>query len=169
MRTILKVIDYVTELAARAASWLCVVLILLMSYEVIMRFVFRKPSMWAFETSIMLGTCIYVIGWSYVQRHRGHIKVEIIYEHLTSRGKVLLDVVGHLIFLFPLFVIFTYASFDAAWEAWELNERMVLTRWYPPFAPLRTVVVIASFLLLLQSFANFFRDFYFLVRNKNYD
>jgi len=142
---------------------------LLMASEVILRFTLNKPTMWIFETSLMLGVCIYVLAWSYVQRHRGHVRVELIYMLLKTRGRALLDVIGHLIFLFPLFIIFTYVSGQAALESWAINERMIYSRWYPPFAPIRTVIVIASFLLLVQSFAVFVRDVHLLIRGKAYD
>ena len=134
-----------------------------------MRFVLNNPSMWVLETSMMLGATIYVLGWSYVHRHRGHIRVDVFYMHLPPRGQAVVDIIGQLLFFFPLFIVFTYSAFDWAGEAWAVNEKMVKTYWYPPFAPLRTLIALASVLLLFQGAANFFRDFYLLVRNRQYD
>ena len=168
MRKTLNIIDRVSDLSGKAVRWLCVFLVALITFEVIMRFVFRNPTMWAFETSMILGVIIYVFAWSYVQRHRGHIRVEILYAALPPRGQAMIDVIGHILFFFPLFIVFTYASIGEAWESWITNERLTLTQWYPPVAPLRTLVAIASVLLLLQGAATLFRDAYQLIRNKSY-
>ncbi len=161
-------IDTLSELSGKTVRWLVVILVGLITLEVIMRFIFRNPTMWAFETSMILGVIIYVFAWSYVQRYRGHIRVEILYEALPPRGQALIDVIGHLLFFFPLFIVLTYASIGEAWESWVMNERSTLTQWYPPVAPLRTAVAIACLLLLLQGAATLFRDAYQLIRNKSY-
>ena len=168
MRKILRIIDQISELAGNSVRWLCIFLVALLVFEVTMRFVFRNPTMWAFETSMIAGVVIYVFSWSYVHRHRGHIRVEILYAALPPRGQAMIDVIGHILFFFPLFIVFTYVSVGEAWESWVTNERLTLTQWYPPVAPLRTLVAIASLLLVLQGAATFIRDAYQLVRNKSY-
>lgn len=169
MRTIIRAIDFTSEWAGRAVRWLCVALVLVITQEVFMRFVLNNPSMWVLETSMMLGATVYVFGWSYVHRHRAHIRVDVFYVRLPPRGQAIVDIIGQLLLFFPLFIVFTYGALDWAKEAWVTNERMVKTYWYPPFAPLRTLIALASILLLLQGAANFFRDFYLLIRNKPYD
>ncbi len=169
MRTVLKVIDSISDRTGKIVSWLSVVLVILITVEVTQRFVFNSPSMWGFETSMMVGTTIYVIGWSYVLRHKAHVRVDVIYARLSRRVQAAIDVIGYLIVFFPLVIVFTYAATDWAVRAWEINEKMINTLWYPPFAPLRTVVAIAAVLLLSQGLANFIRDLYLLIRNKPYD
>ena len=80
-----------------------------------------------------------------------------------------IDVVGTLFLFFPLIVVLTDAAITNAWEAWVHKERLEQTFWYPPAGPLRTVVALGFILLVLQGAAIFFRDLYFVVRNKSYD
>ena len=169
MRIILRIIDTTSDWAGRSVRWLAVFLVLVMTTEVIMRYVFNNPTMWAFETSIMLGATIYAIAWSYVYRHRANVRVDVIYTHLSPRVKGIIDVVGTLFLFFPLIVILTDASITNAWEAWVNKERLEQTFWYPPSGPLRTIVALGFILLALQGGANFFRDLYFVIRNKSYD
>jgi len=169
MRIILKVIDAISDWSGRSVRWLAVFLIAVMTTEVIMRYVFNHPTMWAFEISIMLGATIYALAWSYVHRHRANVRVDVIYTHLSPRVKGIIDVVGTLFLFFPLIVILTGASIANAWEAWVNSERLEQTFWYPPSGPLRTIVALGFILLALQGGANFFRDLYFVIRNKPYD
>ena len=169
MKTILKIIDRISDRTANVACWLCLALVLLMTYDVVMRYVFTAPTMWAYESSLMLGATIYALGWSYVLRHHGHIRVDVIYTNLSLRGKSIINVVGTLLFFFPLTIALIYRSGVWAWQAWLGNEKMVETYWYPPAGPLYTVIMIGFLLLLLQGGAEFFRDSYLLIRNKTYD
>ena len=169
MRAILRVVDSISEWTGKAVRWLCVALVLVMTYEVTMRYVFDAPTMWAYETSVMIGGSIFVLGLAYVHRHRGHIRVDVFYEHLSPKGKAIIDVIFASLFLFPLLIILIDASVSYMWRAWLIGEKSVETYWYPPAAPFRTAVAIGFCLFLLQCLAQFVRDLYLLVRNKPYD
>ena len=169
MRSILRTIDNINDRVGSVARWLCPALVLLITLEVTRRFVFNSPSMWAFETAMMVGATLYVFGWAYVHRHRAHVRVDVFYAHLPRRLQALVDVMGNIFLFFPFIIMFTLAAVNKAKYAWAVNERMEETVWYPPFAPLRTVIAIALILLVLQGAANFYRDFYVLIRNKPYD
>ena len=169
MRAVLRVIDSISEYTAMMGRWLALALVLVMSYEVIMRYVFGTSNIWAHELPMMLGASLYALGYAYVQRYRGHIRVDILYARLSRRGRAIIDVFGALVFLFPIMIIVIYASIMAAEFAWVRDERWTLSIWFPPLAPLRTVIAAGFCLLLLQSGAQFIRDLHILIRNKPYD
>lgn len=169
MKTILKTIDSISEWGGRTVQWLSAVLVLVMTFEVIMRYVFSSPTLWAFETAVMLGATIYVIGWAYAQRHHQHVRVDVFYTRLSPRGKAIIDVIGMLFFALPVLILMIINSFNYAVEAWVKKERLDLTIWYPPSGPLRTIIAIGFILLTLQCLAQLFRDFRILLRSKPYD
>jgi TRAP-type mannitol/chloroaromatic compound transport system permease small subunit len=169
MRKVFRTIDTINERMGSAARWLCPALVLLITLEVFRRFAFNSPSMWAFETSMMIGATIYVFGWAYVHRYRAHIRVDVFYNRLPRRMRALVDVLGNLFLFFPYIIVFTYQAGKWTKYAFEVNEKMQETGWYPPFAPLRTVLTIGMVLLLVQGIVNFIRDFYLLIRNKSYE
>ena len=169
MRTIVRVIDAISEWTGKATRWLCVALVGVMTFEVIMRYVFNAPTIWAPETSMMLGATIFAVGWAYIHRHQAHVRVDVIYRLLSPRQRAIIDVVFTLLFLFPFVIILTYYAADKMWQSWAIGEKMIETYWYPPAGPLRTVVFLGFFFLALQSVAGFIRDLYLLVRNKPYD
>ena len=166
MRAILRVIDSISEWTGKAISWLAVALVMVIVYEVVMRYVFNAPTVWAYETSVTLGGTVYVMGWAYVHRHHGHVRVDVVYTRLSSRRKAIIDAICALLFLFPLLYILLDASASFTWHAWSVNERLIVTYWKPPAAPFRTIVMIGLSLLTLQCVAQFIRDLYLLIRNK---
>ena len=166
MRNVVNVIDSIVEQAGKTIRWLCVVLVLVMAYEVTTRYGFNAPTMWAYESCIMIGAAIYSIAWSYTHRHDAHIRVDIFYMRLSPKGKAIVDVAGDLIFLFPLVIILIGISSAWTWRAWLTSEVMAETYWYPPSAPLRTVVTLGFCLFALQGLANFTRNLFLLIRSK---
>jgi len=169
MRKLLKVIDTISEWSGRLGRWFTLFLVLVMVYEVISRYAFHRPTMWAYETSIMLGCALYALGYSYVQCHRAHVRVDVFYIRLSSRGKAIIDVIGGVIFFLPLIIMLTDTSWLWMIKAWKIKEKMFETYWFPPAYPLRTAVALGFALLAMQGLAQLFRDFYQLIRNKAYD
>ena len=169
MRNILRVVDAISEWTGKIVCWLALVLVLVMTYSVIMRYVFRMPLMWAYETSIMLGAAIYVLGWSYALKRNVHVRLDIFYVRLSSRWKAIIDVAGTILVLFPLFFLLIQSATRYAWVAWEINEKLTETYWYPPAAPIRTVVALGFILYAFQAMAELIRNLYILIRNKSYD
>jgi len=166
MRTIVRVIDSISEYTGMVVRWACLALVLVLCFEVTARYVFDAPTMWSFETSSMLGGTIAVLGWSYTHKHGGHVRVDVFYSHLPPRGQAILDIALTLLFFFPLLFSFTYVAWNRMWFSWEMGEVMARSNWYPIIGPIRTVVVLGLFLFALQGVSQFIRDLYRLIRNK---
>jgi TRAP-type mannitol/chloroaromatic compound transport system permease small subunit len=54
MKKMLGIIDSISQWNARIFQWLTVALILLLSFEVMMRYVFNRPTIWVMQTSMMV-------------------------------------------------------------------------------------------------------------------
>jgi TRAP-type mannitol/chloroaromatic compound transport system permease small subunit len=169
MIKILKTIDAISDQAGKIMCWLATLLVALVSSEVIMRYLFNSPTMWNYETSMMVGGSLFAMGWAYALRHHSHVRVDIFYTRLSPRGRAVIDVLGALLLFFPLMAMFTSVSTAWAWQAWEIMEKSVETYWYPIIAPFRTMVAIGFMLITLQGIARFIRDLHLLVRNRAYD
>ncbi len=169
MRTIIRSIDSISEWTGRSVSWVCVVLILVLCYEVLMRYVFNSPTFFAHELSTMIGGTIAALGWTYTHRHHGHVRVDVIYTHLTPRGKALIDVILTVLLFFPLLAVLIMNSTESLLFAIKMGEVLRGSFWYPPAWPIKMVMVVGLSLFALQGMAHFIRDSYLLIRNKPYD
>ena len=169
MKKILKVIDSISEYTGKIFSWACVALILILSYETMMRYVFDAPTNWAHLVGMMLGGTIIFMGWGYTHVHQKHLRIDVLYVKLAARKKAAIDVVFALIFLFPLLYVLINTSFSWMVKSWVTHEVRIESWWYPPAAPFRTVMVVGLCIFTFQCLAQFFRDVYLLVRNKPYD
>jgi len=169
VKILLKVIDFISEWTARVFCWSGVVLILVLVYEVTARYVFNAPTIWAGDVTCMLTGTIIILGLAYVSKHHGHIRVDVFYTHLSPRGKAIIDVVGALMFLFPLLILLIKTSILKILFSWSMHEKLMFSHWYPPATPMRAVMFLGLFLFALQGVAEFIRDLHLLIRNKAYD
>ncbi len=166
MRAIVRVIDSISEYTGKVICWACVALIVVLVYEVTARYVFNAPTIWAHETSCMLGGTIVALGWAYTHRHHGHVRVDVFYMHLSPRGKAITDVLCAFFLLFPLLAILAYTAAEFMWVAWSKGEVLIESYWYPPSGPIRTVTFLGLCLFAFQGVTQFIRDLYLLIRNK---
>jgi len=169
MKSILRVIDAISDYTGNIAQWLSVGLVLIISYETIMRYIFSISTLWEYETVSMMGAALYGLAFAYVMRHKLNVRVDVIYSHLPRRVQAGVDSIGMLVAFFPVMALVAITAVQTAQRAFEIDERMAITGWYPPAAPLRTVLAVGFVLLLLQGLVVFIREFYYLIRNKAYD
>ena len=166
MRTYLRVVDNINEWLGQAAKWLLLVLVGVVFIDIVARYVFSIGLVWTYETAQMMGASINVLGWGYVRLHRSHIRIDVIYNKFSEKTRVILDIVFTIVLFFPVFFIFAYTAWNWAVFAWIENESMIMSHWYPPAAPMRTVIITGLILLFLQFVAETIRDIYFLTYGK---
>lgn len=169
MKTLLRLIDGISQWNARIIQWLCVLLIVVLCYEVTMRYVFNSPTVWVMQTGMMIGGAIVVLGWSYVHQQGAHVRVDVLYGRLSRRWQSLINLVGALAFFFPFVGLLTYRAGVQMLYSWNMGERMRETAWYPPAYPIRAIVFLGLALFLLQGIAVFIRDLRTLTMEKDRD
>ena len=169
MRKLVRIIDAISGYAGGLMKWFAFALILVVVYDVVLRYVFNAPPVWAYDMVVMIGATLYVLAWAYTHRYHGHVRVDVIYAHLSPRKKAIIDAAGTLFLVFPLLAFLIKESFRWMWRSWEISERFMETYWYPPVAPFRTIIMLGFCLLLLQAIAELTRNLYFVAKNRPYD
>ena len=149
--------------------WGVLALVLILCYEVTARYVFDNPTIWAHESSMMLGVFLVTIGWSFVHLRKGHVRVDVFYARMSPKVRAMVDIGCFLVFFLPLMLVLIYASGVMAWEAYIFDEVLMASFWYPPALPIRLVVVIGLSTFLLQGLADFARDVHLVLKGAPID
>ena len=153
----------------RIFAWLIVPLILAIVYDVMMRYVFNAPTIWSYDLSYMLGGVMMLIGLSYVQSKRAHVRVDVIVSKFTPRVQSLLNLIFQAVFFFPLVAVLVKISFDKALYAWQIHEISRLGMWHPTMIPFKTLMCLAFVLLLLEGLGQFIGDIGLLRKEWHHD
>jgi TRAP-type C4-dicarboxylate transport system permease small subunit len=139
---------------------LCCILLLFMAalvtWDVFMRYAFKKPSFWADEVSEYTLAAIASLGFCYTLKLRRHISVDIIVERMPRRVKNYLSIATSIL-SFLCFVILAVLSFQLWWEAILIGQTTYTTL-AVPFAFLYGYVFVGMLMLVLQSLSNIFAD-----------
>ena len=139
-------------------------MMVILVWEVFMRYGFNAPTFWAHETSQYFFGAHFIIGGAYALRWGSHVSVDILYGRLPPRAMALLD-----LFTWLLFYIFCAVLLGRGWEAaWTSVTRWEHTYspWGPPLWPLRLTIPLAAVLVLLQGLTKTINDFYTVITGR---
>ena len=164
MEKFLQLIDRVCDAIGKWASFLVVVLTVSIGYDIFMRYFFAKPTFWAYDMTIMLFGAYSILGAAYCHYHDGHVRMDLIYGGLSSRGKATVDVICYIFLFFHLFTILLYKCGEYAIWALMHGERASGSVWRPPLAPFKLTVAFGLLLFLLQGIVQFLKSFRIVLR-----
>jgi TRAP-type C4-dicarboxylate transport system permease small subunit len=120
----------------RALYWVSAVAILvsslILTYEVLMRYVFKIPTIWEIESAIYLGVMATFLGSAYGLKDGAHINIDVVVRALSPSTRRRLEVVTSLMALvFTAYV--AYKGWALFWEAFSKGWRSE-SLWGPPLA-----------------------------------
>lgn len=155
-RSLLKIIDSISEWAGKCTSFLILPGIAVLAWEVISRYALNQPTMWAHGTSQRLFAIYYVLGGAYVLRYKDHVNVDLIYSRFPLRTKAILDLITSLAFFAFCGVLLWQGLGFALTSLSQLEPDD--TPWRAPVYPVKLMIPVGALLILLQGLANFSRN-----------
>ena len=151
IKSILDAVDKVSVWAGKAVSWLLLVLIFALTYDTFMRYLFRAPTVWAFDISYMLGGTIMLMGMAWVTVRREQVRVDILYTHYSPKTKIIVDAVLNVLLFFPLFFMLLQRAIPRAIHSFSISEFSEVGFWRPVVWPYRWMLVVALKLWVLTT------------------
>jgi len=159
MRYFLKIasyIDHLNEWVGRAVSWLVIVMVLLVCYDVTMRFLFLQGSVALQELEWHLFALVILLGGAYTLKHDGHVCVDIISnsQWMTVKRKAWVNILGAIFFLAPFCLLIIISSVGFVSNSFQFSESSPDPGGLPYRYLLKSVIPVAFVLLLLQGFSS---------------
>lgn len=114
--TLVRSIDAVNDRVGRGTAWLALLLVLVTTYDVFMRYLFNTSFVFIQEMEWHLFAVMFLVTAGYAHLLNSHVRVDIIYARLSRRTQARIDLACGLIFLFPtvFLLIWTSIPFVAA-------------------------------------------------------
>ena len=160
LRPLVRIIDRFAEVTGVAIAWLMVPLIGAVVYEVVARYVFAAPTLWAFDITYMLYGAMFMLGAAYALRVGAHIRTDFFWERWSARTRGVIDTVAYVVFFFPGIALFLWVGWEEAWYAYGIGETSEQTAWRPLLWPLKACVPLAAVLLLVQGISELVKSAY---------
>lgn len=166
MDKLLQIVDRCSHWMGVGAACLMPVLIVVVNYEVIARYVFQSPTAWALETTMFCNGCMGALGGGYCLLYKAHINIDVLYDKIKSaRVRAILDMLGFTL----LGGLFLWALIWAGGEATQFAMRLgehSNTNWAPLVWPVKLTIVIGAVMFLLQGIAKWIRDLRIAIKGR---
>ena len=131
-------------------------------FEVVMRYLFNQPTIWVHEASFLLFGMQYLLAGAFALLHGAHVRVDVVYNFLPTRGRVGMD-----IFTSMFFFMFAIALMITSWtfleNSYSMDERTVET-WGIQYWPVKGVMLLGSTLLLLAGLSKLLKDIVIFIK-----
>ncbi len=146
-----RAITQVNRWLAIAVSSLVFIMVAAISYEVVARYFFDAPTVWALELSTLLLGPYFLLAGPYFLHTAGHVNVDILYSKLSPRIAAIADT-GIYAVIVIISCILIYQSIPIAENSIDSGETS-FSSWNPVIWPVKSLIPLAFSLLLLQSVA----------------
>jgi len=151
-----RFIDKLTDKTGFIVCFAILPIIAIITYEVVIRYVFHQPTLWAHETTQFVFAVYIAFGGAYALAHGAHIRVDIFYNMFSPRLRQVAAIV--------IFVVSMAFSIVIVWQFWGMTQSSVSnwerswTIWAPPLYPVKILVLLAVILLAIQGMVTFVRE-----------
>ncbi len=167
MKSFLRAIDSISLWTGKACSYIIYIGIFMLVYEVIARYVFAAPTVWAHGYSQRVFGSYFILIGAYTLLMNGHIRVDIIYQRFSPRIRAVLDVLNYAMLLIWSFVLIKEGIwfFQSSWAIREADE-MVLAH---PVYPVKFLLLIGALLITLQGINRLIVSGIVLIKGEKYE
>jgi TRAP-type mannitol/chloroaromatic compound transport system permease small subunit len=156
LQTVLRIVDSIDYRFGRLIAFLTVGMMVVITTEVVLRYGFNSPTIWAQETAQFLYGTYCILGGAYVLLHNAHVNMDIIYARLSLRGRAIIDLItSPLVFLYLGLMLWQGSIF--AWKSVGVLEVSTST-WAPPIWPVKLMLPLGALLFLIQGIVSFVRN-----------
>ncbi len=166
MARTITLIDTFSLWVGRIVCWLVIPLFVVMVIEIVARYAFIAPTMWAYDMSRFLAGALFMLGAGYALSKGVHIRADFIYRNWPAKVQGTVDTVLYLVFYFPGLLVFLFMATDFAFLSWFRGERGMDTAWMPYMGPIKTALPVGIILLLIQGISELLKSFYAATRGR---
>ena len=145
-------IDRFIDWIGRGTAWICLLIVLIVATNVILRYLFRIGPVSLQELEWHLMSPIALIGMSYAMRHKAHVRVDILYDGFGPKVQQVIDLFAAIVTVI-VSVILIKLSFDFAYQAYAIGEGSPDPGGLPYRFLLRAFIPLGFALLALQAIA----------------
>lgn len=150
-------LDAVVRRIGQAASWVWALLVLVIVYNVVQRYVFGIGAIWLEELQWHVYAVGFIIGLSYAITADRHVRVDVVSERWGRRTKAWVEFIGLAVLLLPFTVSIVIAAWPFLASSFDLNERSAAPGGLPYRWILKSFILWGFGLLVIAAVARLLR------------
>lgn len=157
---IVRFCDWINEIVGRTVSWLTLLMVLVVCYDVFTRYVLKSSMVAVQELEWHLFAILFLIAAGYTLKHDKHVRVDVIYAHLSHKKQAIIDLLGTILFLIPFSILIIKTAIPFIQYSFCVNETSPDPGGLPCRYLLKSCIVVGFSLVLLQGISMFFKKLF---------
>lgn len=153
------VLKKIISKTGKISSWFSLALVLLISTDVLLRYVFNFSTAALYEMEWHLFAIIFLLASPYTLQQNKHVRVDVFYNNFSKRKKNIVDLIGNIIFLIPFSFIIFYTSLPFVEDSYSILEKSPDPGGLPYRFIIKSIIPIAFFLLMIQGILNAIKNY----------
>lgn len=160
MRELARRIDAFQDRVGRAVSWLMFGMVAVVFGDVIFRYLFNRSWVFVQELEWHLFGIVYLLAAGYTMLYNEHVRVDIVYAKLSPRAKAWVDFTLLFVMFFPSCLLVIYTTWPFVRNSFQVYEGSPDPGGIPARWALKSVIIVAFLLLVLQGISQAIKSFY---------
>lgn len=149
----LRLVDRLSFTIAAVAMVMIVGLVFSMVYEVVARYAFNAPTIWAYDVSYMLNGALFLLAAAFTLAKNNHVRIDFLSTLLPVRVQHGINAVFYVVLFLPGLGVAALAASNAAWSTFVSGEVEAVSPWAPLIWPFNAAIAIGLAGLWLQGVA----------------
>ena len=117
-----KFLETINDKIGLISSYLILLLILLVSLSVLLRYVLSIGFIWLQDLYIWIHAIFILLGISFTLKKDEHVRIDLLYRTFSKKKKKIVNLIGIIIFGIPLTYLLLVNGFDYFARSYNLNE-----------------------------------------------
>lgn len=176
LRTFMMAVDKTNIFIGKLMVGVTLLAVTVITFEVVMRYLFGAPTNWGHELMTLLFAIFYVAAGGYAHYYRAHVRVDVFYSTRSERTRAILDLITSVpFFLFTIVLLYTSWQFYWSSQTMEAGAEVLgmavpgersFTDWGPAYYPIKFMMPFGAFLLILQGIVWLIRDIHMVATGR---
>jgi len=115
-------LDAFSNLLGRATAWLTLLMVLVTFVIVVLRYALGAGFIWLQESVTWMHGVVFMLGAAYTLQQEEHVRVDIFYRDMPASRRAWVNLLGVMLFIFPLCVFFVHQCWGYVVSSWSIHE-----------------------------------------------
>jgi len=149
----------IANLIKKLCSRLSFFLVILLSSDVLLRYIFNFSTASLYELEWHVFAIIFLLGSVYTLHADEHVRVDVFYSKFSKKNKRLVNLIGNLFFLIPFGLVISYTSIPFVADSYNILESSPDPGGLPFRFLIKSIITISFFLLAVIGFLRIINSF----------
>jgi TRAP-type mannitol/chloroaromatic compound transport system permease small subunit len=150
MRGLVRAIDGLSRFFGATAAVLVISLVVLMLYDVVLRYAFNQPTTWGNDMNTWLMGASFILSIAYAMSTDSHVRVDLLYNDRTRPRMRVFDLIGLSLIILPTVAWVTWGLWGHFQDAYRTGERSGSGGWNPIVWPFKLILLVGFAIFTLQ-------------------